>query len=53
MMSIALSRAILEVYRDNGLRVNRQKARLMWLIDEWGMDTFRAEVEKAYGKPLC
>lgn len=49
---VALSRAILEVYRDNGLRVNRQKARLMWLIEEWGMDTFRAEVEKALGKPL-
>ncbi|MEM1280023.1 MAG: ferredoxin--nitrite reductase [Cyanobacteria bacterium P01_H01_bin.152] len=49
---VALSRAILEVYRDNGLRGNRQKARLMWLIEEWGMDTFRAEVENAYGKPL-
>ncbi|MEL6400512.1 MAG: ferredoxin--nitrite reductase [Cyanobacteria bacterium J06626_4] len=49
---VALSRAILEVYRDNGLRVNRQKSRLMWLIDEWGMEQFRAEVEKAYGKPF-
>jgi len=49
---LALSRAILEVYRDHGLRVNRQKARLMWLIDEWGMETFRAEVAKAYGQPL-
>ena len=49
---VALSRAILEVYRDNGLRVNRQKSRLMWLIDEWGMEQFRTEVEKAYGKPL-
>jgi len=49
---VALSRAILEVYRDHGLRVNRQKSRLMWLIDEWGMDTFRAEVEKAYGQSL-
>ncbi|MEM6838198.1 MAG: ferredoxin--nitrite reductase [Cyanobacteria bacterium P01_C01_bin.120] len=49
---VTLSRAILEVYRDNGMRGNRQKARLMWLIDEWGMDSFRAEVEKVYGKPL-
>jgi ferredoxin-nitrite reductase len=49
---VALSRAILEVYRDHGLRINRQKARLMWLIDEWGMEQFRAEVEQAYGKPL-
>jgi ferredoxin-nitrite reductase len=49
---VELCRAILEVYRDHGLRVNRQKARLMWLIDEWGMDRFRAEVAAAYGKPL-
>lgn len=49
---VALSRAILEVYRDRGLRVNRQKARLMWLIDEMGMAAFRAAVEQAYGQPL-
>jgi ferredoxin-nitrite reductase len=49
---VDLSRAILEVYRDNGLRSNRQKARLMWLIDEWGIEKFRAEVEKQLGHPL-
>lgn len=49
---VALSRAILEVYRDHGLRANRQKARLMWLIDEWGIEKFRAEVEKRLGKSL-
>ena len=49
---VALCRAILEVYRDNGLRANRQKARLMWLIDEWGMDKFRAAVEKQLGQSL-
>jgi len=49
---VDFSRAILEVYRDNGLRSNRQKARLMWLIDEWGIEKFRAEVEKQLGHPL-
>lgn len=49
---VDLCRAILEVYRDHGLRANRQKARLMWLIDEWGLDKFRAEVEKQFGRPL-
>ncbi len=49
---VALCRAILEVYRDNGLRANRQKSRLMWLIDEWGIDRFRTEVEKQLGKTL-
>jgi ferredoxin-nitrite reductase len=49
---VALCRAILIVYRDHGLRANRQKSRLMWLIDEWGLDQFRAEVEKQLGCAL-
>jgi ferredoxin-nitrite reductase len=49
---VSLCRAILELYRDHGLRANRQKARLMWLLDEWGVDRFRAEVEQKLGKAL-
>ncbi|AFY50102.1 sulfite reductase, beta subunit (hemoprotein) [Nostoc sp. PCC 7524] len=49
---VAVCRAILEVYRDNGLRANRLKSRLMWLIDEWGIEKFRLEVEKRLGKSL-
>ncbi|HEY9630791.1 MAG TPA: ferredoxin--nitrite reductase [Coleofasciculaceae cyanobacterium] len=49
---VTLCRAILEVYRDHGLRANRQKARLMWLIDEWGLEKFRSEVEQRLGTPL-
>ncbi len=49
---VALCRAILEVYRDHGLRANRQKARLMWLLDEWGIDVFRARVEEYLGRSL-
>ncbi|MBD0268801.1 MAG: ferredoxin--nitrite reductase [Cyanobacteria bacterium Co-bin8] len=49
---VDISRAILEVYRDHGLRANRQKSRLMWLIDEWGVERFRSEVETALGRPL-
>lgn len=49
---VDLCRAILVVYRDHGLRANRQKSRLMWLIDEWGLDKFRAEVENQLGYTL-
>ncbi|KAK3155374.1 hypothetical protein QOZ80_2BG0202420 [Eleusine coracana subsp. coracana] len=38
--------AILEAFRDLGNRGNRQKTRMMWLIDELGMEVFRSEVEK-------
>ena len=41
---VDICRAILEVFRDNGSRANRQKSRLMWLIDEWGLEKFRSEV---------
>ncbi len=49
---VALCEALLIVYRDHGLRANRQKARLMWLIDEWGLDRFRQAVETQLGHPL-
>ncbi len=49
---VDLCLAILRLYRDKGLRVNRQKARLMWLIDELGIEQFRMEVEKLLGRPL-
>ncbi|MEH2373966.1 ferredoxin--nitrite reductase [Nostoc sp.] len=49
---VTVCRAVLEVFRDHGLRANRQKSRLMWLIDEWGLEKFRAEVENRLGKSL-
>jgi ferredoxin-nitrite reductase len=49
---VDVSRAVLEVYRDYGLRANRQKSRLMWLIDEWGIEKFRTEVENYLGRNL-
>jgi ferredoxin-nitrite reductase len=50
---VDLSRAILTVFRDRGLRANRQKARLMWLIDEIGIESFRTMVEEQLGRPLA
>jgi len=39
-----LCRAILRIFRDMGSRGDRQKTRLMWLIEEMGMDKFRDTV---------
>ena len=54
---VELSRAILTVYTQNGategLRASRPKARMMWLIDTWGVEKFRAEIEKELGKSLA
>nr|AAN31830.1 putative ferredoxin--nitrite reductase [Arabidopsis thaliana] len=43
---LPLCKAVLEAYRDLGTRGNRQKTRMMWLIDELGVEGFRTEVEK-------
>lgn len=49
---VGVCRAILEVYRDRGLRANRQKSRLMWLIESLGLEEFRKLVEGALGYAL-
>ncbi|TVQ51882.1 MAG: ferredoxin--nitrite reductase [Spirulina sp. DLM2.Bin59] len=50
---VPLCRAILSVFRDHGPRANRQKSRLMWLIDELGLEQFRALVVAEFGQPLA
>lgn len=43
--ALTLCKAILRLFRDEGARGDRQKARLMWLIETWGMDKFKQEVK--------
>ncbi len=45
--------AIVGVQRDHGEREDRQKARLKYLIDRWGLDRFRAEVQRRLGRLLA
>lgn len=47
---LEISKAIVLVQRDNGNRADRKRARMKYLIDNKGMDWFRAEVEKRFGK---
>lgn len=44
--------AILRVFRDNGPRDVRTRARLKWLIAEWGEDRLRQAIERELGSPL-
>ena len=39
--------------RDQGSRVDRQKARLMWMVEEWGVDKFREMIEQQMGDKLA
>ncbi|KAK9799721.1 hypothetical protein WJX73_004054 [Symbiochloris irregularis] len=45
-------KALLEVFRDNGPRADRQKSRLMWLVEEWGPDKFREAIGERMGVKL-
>lgn len=44
-----LCTTILALFRDEGPRDSRLKARLKWLIKEWGIERFRDEVERRFG----
>ena len=50
--AVGVSQAILKVQRDHGNREDRKIARMKYLVNDWGIDRFRAEVEKYYGQPL-
>lgn len=41
--------AIIKLFRDEGPREARTKARLAFLLEEWGLDRFRAELEIRLG----
>jgi ferredoxin-nitrite reductase len=45
-------RAIILTFRDHGLREARNKARLAFLLEQWGVAKFRAEVELVLGRSL-
>lgn len=49
---VAVASAIIRVFIKHGDRTDRKKARLKYLLDDWGFDRFLAEVEAERGGPL-
>jgi ferredoxin-nitrite reductase len=47
-----LAAEITLLFRDEGAREKRTKARLAFLVDDWGIDRFRATLEERWGRPL-
>lgn len=50
--AVDLTTAILDVFRDHGLREKRKESRLKWLLREWGIERFREVVEQQFGRTL-
>ena len=44
--------ACAEIFRDNGNRDNRNKARVRHLLNDWGIEKFVAEIERVIGYSL-
>jgi ferredoxin-nitrite reductase len=42
---LAVCSAVIQIFRDHGSRENRSQNRLAFLLDEWGVDRFRQELE--------
>lgn len=51
--AIATAEAVIKVQRDFGDRADRKRARMKYLIFDWGLEKFRAKVEEYYGGPLA
>jgi sulfite reductase (ferredoxin) len=50
---LAVGEAVLKVYRDFGNRSDRKRARVKYLIHDWGMPAFRAKVQEYLGRALA
>ncbi|MCG6133867.1 MAG: sulfite reductase, ferredoxin dependent [Nostoc sp. LLA-1] len=48
-----LVKAIVATQRDYGDRTDRRHARLKYLINDWGVDKFRSQVEEYFGKSVA
>ncbi|QGJ70282.1 Ferredoxin--nitrite reductase [Planctomycetales bacterium 10988] len=49
---VAVASAIVQVFIAHGDRTDRKKARLKYVLDDWGFDKFLDEVEKVMDAPL-
>jgi len=47
-----LAAAVTLLFRDEGSRERRTRNRLAFLIQDWGIDRFRSELEARWGRPL-
>lgn len=50
--AVEAMRAVVAVYRDHGNRESRRHARIKYLLEDWGVERFRAALEERLGSPL-
>ena len=50
---LTIGEAVLKVYRDFGNRSDRKRARLKYIISDWGLPAFREKIEEYLGYKLA
>jgi sulfite reductase (ferredoxin) len=50
---VGVAEAVIKVQRDHGDRRDRNRARLKYLVADWGLEKFKATVEEYYGRTLA
>ncbi len=48
---VAFTKAVVRLFRDHGNRSDRKRARIKYLVHDWGVERFREELTKYTGKP--
>jgi len=50
---IEVAAAVVRVFRDFGERADRKRARIKYLVADWGLERFKAKVEEYFGRRLA
>ncbi|MEM8875390.1 MAG: hypothetical protein AAGD32_14170, partial [Planctomycetota bacterium] len=48
--AVEAMRTVVAIFRDHGNREERRAARIKYLLEDWGVEKFRAEFEKRFGE---
>ncbi len=49
---LKIGEAVIKVFRDFGNRSDRKRARLKYIIHDWGIEAFRAKIDEYLGHSL-
>jgi sulfite reductase (ferredoxin) len=49
---VAIAEAVVTLFRDHGNRADRKRARIKYLVHDWGVPTFYKALARYYGRPL-
>ena len=50
---VGTAEAVVKLFRDHGNRADRKRARIKYLVYDWGVDKFRAVLSEYIGAPLA